>query len=748
MTPFSRILPFSTLRRSPGPSSTSLPTAFGGPSTDPRGIPAPGRGAARKSRRGSRPSLELVEERTMMSNIPVFETLNVANGSMPTVQVAPMEQTVVKGGFSPWAQSDRVQVHLQAGEIFTAGLNVIYPAIGANFGSSLEVYGPGGGQVAAQSTSFYYQPGTDPVTGVGTYDDNVSFRAPTGGTYTVEVDENGTYAAYFGQGSYNLTLRPIELDTSPLNPESNPQDAQELQFSGGALYAFLDASKDTLTFAGPTGRGFSIDGQFSETTTPVPGSSFTTSMILSSGPLTLETALGNISWTGPTFFDLGVTTSANGYGGLFGEVSTAQIVFPGSSVVGDILSPFGTLLGPQVQQANSYLSQIGASAGLPGIDVGIGLGSQVNTLMPGAPVNAAVPYLYLDARSGASFGVGQASVSLINYEANIVVDPADASLYAHVAGLPGVSDYALGISEHGYIPFTPTAAPSHFAGKTLFGDLYTNVTIELADLTEDLVPISITQNVVVNVDTTGGSWTGSIQQKAQNLLNGNFWGAFADPSTFAFGVNYSGGLSFSLEEVASVSFPMGGGSLIYNGPTHEIDLAGGTTNPFAGTAVSFLGGNGTSFSVDGYVQTDTGQFDFGLNGGFSLWGYQIAGASLDVNNSGIGASGSTNFLGVQTDVNGWIGFDGSAELWGTASVAEYLDLTWDGWGFVVDFGVNVSFVMDDGAISVWANGWTADELWLAGNEACSYSGNFSYYTYTDLGSFNVWSLVSAAESYV
>jgi hypothetical protein len=140
--------------------------------------------------------------------------------------------------------------------------------------------------------------------------------------------------------------------------------------------------------------------------------------------------------------------------------------------------------------------------------------------------------------------------------------------------------------------------------------------------------------------------------------------------------------------------PRESGTLIYNGPTHEIDLAGGTSNPFAGTTVSFLGGSGTSFSVGGYLRTGTGQFDFNLQGGFPLWGYHISSADLDVNNWGVNASGSINFLGVQTAVDGWIGFDGQAELWDSASVTEYLNLTWDGCEFVVDFGVKVNFVMD------------------------------------------------------
>ena len=49
---------------------------------------------------------------------------------------------IVTGSFNASAPTDRVLVPLQAGEILTAGLDVNYPAINANFGSALKVYSP------------------------------------------------------------------------------------------------------------------------------------------------------------------------------------------------------------------------------------------------------------------------------------------------------------------------------------------------------------------------------------------------------------------------------------------------------------------------------------------------------------------------------------------------------------------------------------------------------------------------------
>ena len=234
----------------------------------------------------------------------------------------------------------------------------------------------------------------------------------------------------------------------------------------------------------------------------------------------------------------------NGYDGLFGEVSTAKITFPGSSVLGDIVSPFGNLLGPQVQQANAALAQFGQSLSVPGIDVGIGLGDQVKSVISDAPVDPAVPYLYLAANSGVTYGIGKANVSVLGYSGSVVVDPADPSLYVHVSGLPVFPDLALGISQDGYIPFTPTVTPSHFSGQTLYGDFYTYATINLADLTEDMVPITLTANEVVNLDTSGSGWTSAIKAEANALSQGDFKDALPNLNTFALGVNFSGGVSF------------------------------------------------------------------------------------------------------------------------------------------------------------------------------------------------------------
>ena len=95
-----------------------------------------------------------------------------------------------------------------------------------------------------------------------------------------------------------------------------------------------------------------------------------------------------------------------------------------------LVSPFGSTLGNYVSVANQALSYLGTNTGLagPSINLGVGLGATVHSLDSSAPVNPAVPYLYLIAQTGVQAQAGQVNVSYGAYTGSIVVDPADPAL--------------------------------------------------------------------------------------------------------------------------------------------------------------------------------------------------------------------------------------------------------------------------------------------------------------------------------
>ena len=732
MKAFRRILPFSSGRGS-RPDALALSTPMGmSRGSTPRNASNARR---RRSRYCARPGLELMEELQLMSTIPVFETVNVANGSLPTVQIAPMEQTVVNGSLNTTTNSDKVQVNLQAGEILTAGLNVQYPEINANWGSSVEVYNPSGQVVAAQSTNYLTgQTATDPQSGIATYDNSIAFRAATTGTYTVEVDENAFLADYiFGAGTYSLTLRPVTLDNSALTPEVNAQDAAKLQYSGGGLYAFLDANDDALTFTGPTGRGFEITGQFSEVTTNVPGSALSTSTITGTGTLTLQSGLGAIPLPLPPGLELVVTTDANGYNGLFGEVASAQIQFPYESVISDLVDPLGSAVGPYIDQANTALGSLGASISIPHVSLGIGLGEKVASIVPGAPVNPAVPYLYFSASSGFAGTLGTATVSIAGYSGSIVVDPADPSLYVDVVGIPGLNEVSFAVSQHGYIPFTPTVTPSNSAGQTLYGDVAVLATLNIGDLSEDLVPLTLTGGYDINFATNGGSWTAAVEQDVVNLFSGN--PSLSDLNNIALGVNEEAGISLGFAKVGSLQFPLVGGTVIFNGPQQVVDFAGSTINPFANTPLAFL--DSGSFSYDGYLN-ENGQFNIDLQGSFGVLGYQIASASLDVDNYGVYANGQINFLGETTTAYAWFDYSGDFDIWGSVNFNYYADLTGgSGFGVSGGIGATIYFNFDNyGDVDLSVSGDVYGNVWFFGQSVAWYDKSAYFNVDTNLN--NLW----------
>lgn len=91
-----------------------------------------------------------------------------------------------------------------------------------------------------------------------------------------------------------------------------------------------------------------------------------------------------------------------------------------------------------------------------------------------------------------------------------------------VQGVPVVSDIALGVSQNGYIPFTPQTTPTAFSGQTLYGDLYFSGTLDLAAITAEEVPLYVSGGFDVHFDSKGTvGWTTAIQQDALDLLTGH-----------------------------------------------------------------------------------------------------------------------------------------------------------------------------------------------------------------------------------
>ena len=138
-------------------------------------------GRSRTQRNWQFLGLEEMEGRTMMSNIPVFTSVQVPAYGSTVLPLAPMENSVAKGTFLPGQTSTGgVHANLTAGVLYTVSDDVQsspqytgYPATTAP--SLLQVIDPSGSYVTFHST--YPGSTVNPETGLQTNDNTVIFRA-------------------------------------------------------------------------------------------------------------------------------------------------------------------------------------------------------------------------------------------------------------------------------------------------------------------------------------------------------------------------------------------------------------------------------------------------------------------------------------------------------------------------------------------------------------------------------------------
>ncbi|MGC8639216.1 MAG: hypothetical protein ACP5XB_04980 [Isosphaeraceae bacterium] len=657
-------------------------------------------------------SLEAMEERALMSNIPVLATVSAPATTPTVVQLAPMQNTVVNGSFPQWQYwNQEVEANLTAGEIYAVSEDVQATNQAGQFSSNtpsgLFVAEPDGTWAGYHDT--FSAPTTDPLTGNSTNDNSVVFRAPVTGLYTFGV---GHIAYGSTSDSYTLTIRPIALDNSTLVPDQNAADAAKLSFQGGGLYAFLDPTDTVLTLDGPTGRGFQLTGQFQETVTPVSGSSLTTATITSTGSsITLDSGLGPITLPLPSGTNFTVTTLANGYNGLFGEVSTAGVQFPAESIINDILNPVSSQVGLN-------LNSLGLSTELPGVEFGIALGDNPAVMANNAPVNPAVPYLYLNVNTGFTASFGKIEAGALAKGASVAIDPADPSIFVDIKGLPGLSNLNFGLSEHGYIAFTPEQTPNDWGNQALYGDVSYGGTLNIAELTENAVPISLSGEAVINFNTTAGPWTSGLAQKVQDLFNGD--ATLSELETEAYGLNGTMGLALGVAGGGDLSVPLDAATVIIDGPAQSLYFRGGTINPLAGTQVAFLDTNANGaalgFTADGYLNFGNGQFDATLYGNFTIDQIGLSG-TLNVSNSGITANASLDLGFLYGSVSGSIYWYGGYELGGSVYVSIGADVGTPDSANVsggLDGVLNIA-LYQNGYADIWGNAEVYGSVSVAGN---------------------------------
>jgi hypothetical protein len=454
------------------------------------------------------------------------------------------------------------------------------------------------------------------------------------------------------------------FNSSPLTPDQLSQT--------GRLDALLVGN--TLTLAGPSGGGFQIQGNWSATTKTGSDGSITHTFT-ASGLMTLNMSLADLVFVSPTSDPLTVTTVPDTQPANFGAVATVHWTSGNPLDTADpnsALSVFSRLFGLQV------------TANAP--QFGVALGSDLGGL--GAPLNNALPYIYFTTPdSRARFGDVTAAPGPTNL-LTVAFDPEDPFLYARV------SEFAVGVSLKGYIPFTPTLSVPGLDTDPIYGHLYGKGPIALGD-----VPAAITAEAVINLDAQhdGVLLNAVVGNIASYLLTGRL--NLSDlaqvaPGDLRVGLNGHADLRYAQAGFA-MTLPVDV-SAVYT-PGHLVAHGAATGDLFAGTPLSFLGTNATLDVVADIYTASTfvvAWADTGSVGGFNssglvvLWYDQgiFAAANLHLQSPSLSAevmvAGS-----VQPD--GQYSFDGQAQaqLAGFASANAHFGLTNS--GLTVDGGVSV-----------------------------------------------------------
>ncbi len=609
----------------------------------------PSRSTRRKPRRSPRLQVEALEARELLSAAPFIYTVLDERGHSPghtpataqTVPLLPMMESKVLSNNWGLSTHDFYQVQLAAGQIFTASDHATGPG-GVAIPNTLALLDSVGHVLASANN----------LTTIG--DPAIAYRVFQGGTYDVEFS---TSTGGSTKDAYTLDLRPIGLNSAM-------EDPKWVNKTGGELDVWLDGN--TLDFSGPAGHGFGLRGNWHQTVTGTGTSASST--YTDTGTMYLESALGEIPIPTP---GITIITKAGQWGQYYGALASMTGVADLS--LNDLAMPFegGSIFG------------LGLSTTLPEAKWGVKLGSQLGTT--GAPVDAAIPYIYFIFKSEVTISFGGTQVSL-NYPGvngsgpalTVLSDPID-SLYLGAQNIPGpVPNLALEFSEHGLIPFKPAATPDHFS-ETIYGQAYFGGTV---DLTDAGVPVSIDGNFTANLDPNhtgmilGGAFA-NVSDFAAALVPGvatGNAGLLAQINTalhnVTFGENGTLNLSFNSNDwIANLQMPVAKDTIIFDGPTQELYLHGSVVNPLQGTPLEQFIQFGAN--VDGYVSRNSGQFDIKANGMINLFGAQ-AQAAVEISNSGASIAAAATYVGVNVDLKGSLLTNGNYLLSAQADVNLYI----------------------------------------------------------------------------
>jgi hypothetical protein len=512
---------------------------------------------------GFRPRLEALEARDLMAVASTsyaaliegaveFPSTYTAAQKQPLVPIAPMMLTNIVGTL-PRGDVDVLHLKLSAGQEVMADINT------------------------ASATMTPLDSNGQPVPGALSLVDKgepaLTFTAPAAGDYYLKMSPA---AGTTRDVTYQIDLEETGLANSMY--DSGALNRSWLQRGDGNMYAFLQ--QGTLDIVGPTGYGFSLTGQWQQTTASNKG--LVSSTYTATGNIGLVTPLGQVPIKLPSAFHLVLTTYANPFGQVAGAVKSVAVTGSTTGMNVPTLSPSSLI----AQLGKQFGLDASTPAGVP-FTISVAPGSALHDT--GAPLDAAVPYLNFHIGHQLSLNYDGTEVSPTMKGSNgvsvdLVIEPSDPMVYIDVAGLPGIKDMAVGVSRHGRFAFQPDNAPQRWQGS-LFGHVFTNVAVNLAQLTDNEVPVSVQGSTLINLDSISSSgWqTGGT---VSGLLKGNILTGLKQLQGFSVGINGKLDLTLAADSKNTgagldLSLPAVKGTVIYNGTTNTVYFHGSQPSIFS-----------------------------------------------------------------------------------------------------------------------------------------------------------------------
>jgi hypothetical protein len=610
------------------------------------------------TRNFKRPRLETLEAREVPALLTTIGAIGIGTGSLGStgfttdslanakaVSLPVMQPESVSANFG--AGSDLYyQVSLQQGDFLSA--NVVAPELG--FKSTLEILNSAGNEITEASTSL-----KTVFTGLLAKEEAVQpslgFYAPQTGTYYLEMADNVSPSS--ASQAFNLNLERIELNDSG---QSNASLA-----ANGSFHAWLNQSGNTVNIAGPTGYGFSLEGDWNE---KVSGSTITYS---AKGALQLQTAaleasVGSIAMQVPSgqTFSVTATSSSQPQMGILTGTS-GDIGLSLAPIAGIIDSKFGIDVSNE-SVLNDWTIETGGQVMQ---NYHNGSGQNLGQMLDG------IPYLVYGNKGDLNLNFDGITASANQSSLIMVADPADPFLYVQDG------NYAAAGSVNGRIPFdttVPEQGISHLVtidGQTIpetylfnpnnnYGQVYASGSFPLSG-----VPITVSGGVTVNLDANDDGKLLEGAGTASQLFQGDFKGVENVLTDIDVGVNGSASIGYSVGPV-SIHVPIASASLVYDGPQGGFFFIGKEqAAEWQGTVLSdFYAGPGAQ--IEGYVYTN-GTFSVATTASLQFSALTTA-LTITVSNEGISATGTATTPIATADVSGTIYSNGTFNWTGDTKV--------------------------------------------------------------------------------